>query len=449
MAITPEKEQELISAGLTKEQIARFSAGEAGQTLAPTGQPPRPKQPRQPRAIRNLHHPLSWAVMQGHDLPAMLGTPGGFLPGPLGRELSFLGGAVGEGIEQNVMGQPPNVQAMGHEGAVQGVATMGGQMLGGMSRVLARPFMQVALRPKLRMGRMAPNVVDDALKQGATVSGKAVGGGSKGAAQVMGERGAVTQKGLDNAGRVFSGPSGPGRVNRFGMSQVLPNAREVVSSQAGEVGDQRVAARQIIDTIKRNHPNKKTPAELKAFKQQMWKEADAIIESKFSGSKVHITRDDPRAPLEARIKYQAGKKAQALLEGLPDADTMLPGGIGDAERATQKAINVHRAVEESEAVARSGVPWWIPATVGRGTLAGIGGAAGYATGDTPGQSWQNAAIGAGTGAALSHPAVASRLAWLLYQQGGLPALLRQTPRAGMALFSGGNMPPDTLDTNRP
>lgn len=453
MPLSREQFDALRAKGLSVEQIARFESGERGQTLAPTGQPPAPPAPKRPPSPAPIAgHPLAWMAQRGDDVSGLLAAPGGFLPGPMGRSASGVGGFGGDIIEQMAAGQmPPDFMQAGREGMKQTALTGFGQILGGTSRMAARPFMNIALRPKLKMGKMAPNVVGDALEQGATVSGNVVGGGSTGTGKVLGEAGAVTKRGIERVdAQGIPLPGGATARVRVQMSRMIPRVDDVVAKKSSKAGADRAEAHRVIDEMLASYPKPQNMADVKAIKQQLQDEARAIWETKMPGGKNLRFNEKgipigEEVPIEVRIKFAAAHNLQKFMEGIPEAATGIKGGFKASEAATKKAIGVHGAVREAEAVQRSGVPWWIPGTVGRGTVAGLGGAAGYASGDSPQEQRSNAALGLAAGATLAHPAVASRLAWLLYQQGASPALMRQVPRITEMMFNSGDMP-DSLRT---
>lgn len=421
----------------------KAAAADSGVVLAP-GAPPLP-------------------LSRRSELPSLLATPGGFVPGPIGVGLSALGGMAGRGLQGGEMGPTLPIGAVASsplasliplevwmEGIRQGALGGGGALLGGASRRLAKPFMSIALRPKLKMGKMEPGLIENALEQGATVSGNIVGGGSRGTGRELGKRGAVTTTGIERVERQGIPLPGGGTARiRVQMSRIIPKMDDVIARKTSKLGPDRAEAQRVIDEMKDSYQGAQTLADVKAIKQQLQDEARAIWETampkggnlRFNNKGIPIGEE---VPIEVRIKFGAAHNLQKLMESIPEAATGIKGGFKASEAATGRAIGVHRAVKEAEAVQRSGVPWWLPGTVGRGTVAATGAGLGFATGDDQGERMRNAALGAGAGATLAHPAVASRLAWLLYQQGALPAVARQSPRLMDMLFNAGEMPPDTL-----
>ena len=101
-------------------------------------------------------------AMAGY-LPSLLGMGGGFagraLSGPagfaVGPAAAGVGGALGAFGQQALMGQALDPRAaVGAGGEQAGLEAAGGIMAGAL-RGMARPFMQMALRPRIRTARLA------------------------------------------------------------------------------------------------------------------------------------------------------------------------------------------------------------------------------------------------------------------------------------------------------
>lgn len=460
MPLSREQFDALRAKGLSVEQIARFESGERGDTLAPRTATSTPPTPKRVGMAPVASHPLFAAAQGGADLSQLLAMPGGFVRGPIGALASGIGGGGGEIIDQAAQGRfdPAGIGMEAAKQAALGFAGMGVGKAGGYA---ARQMMQGALRPLIGLTRVAPNVAQDALESGATVgrvpgfAGVAdalpVGAAKRAATRVAGgfphakslrrQRATETAGLLENATNAAAPlPGGAAARIRFRMSALLPNADDVVSRASPHYGEELDEARQIIKSIAKNYKGAKTPQELKAIKSELQARARSAYEAVAQQGK-KFSPDAPDLPVNSRIYWQAASRVQKALEGIPESAA--GGSIGAAEKATQKAINVANAVKRAGDVSASGVPQWIPQTVGRGGAAATGGAIGALTGNTPEERVRQSAIGMAAGSALTHPAVLSRLAYLLYNPATMGGL-RNAPRGIDALFNDGSMPPDTL-----
>lgn len=446
MALTKEQFAALRAKGLSVEQIVRFERGEKGATLAPTPAAPvpapsAPSAPRKPMPATLASHPLFWLAQQGVDLPTLLGSLGGFAPGPVGRSVSAVGGASGSVLQQLMESQSVDPMQVGRDAMTQLGLTMGGQVAAGASRAVGTGLMRTALRPGVNTVRHAPGVVKDALEQGATVRSLAGTGGEKAAGRVVGERGAQTAKLLQNATNATA-PLGGGAVARIRMrmSALLPNADDVVGKASPHRTEELNEARALISSIAKNYKGAKSPVELKEIKTELQRRAKAAYETLAQGKR--FSPDAPDLPMSSRIYWKAASNVQKALEGIPESAA--GGSIKAAEGATKKAIGVRNAVRDATLRSDSGIPSWVPQGFGRGAMTAGGAAIGGMQGDTNAERAGYGTLGALAGGALADPSVTSRLAHLFYQQHLLPALMRQSPRAAYMMFGGGEMPPDTL-----
>ena len=269
-------------AAFVEAQVAKVGAG-GGKTLAPTSPAPQASAPRQPSAMGPApvaSHPLAWLAQQGGDLSSLLGIPGGFVPGPLGAGISAFGGGAGEFMEQASRGRQIDPRAIGMEAAKQGALGLAGAGIGKAGSYVARQMMQGALRPVLKLSRVAPNVVQDALEQGATV-GRVMGHGGRPAAEaVRGQAAAKTAGMLDRATQATAPlPGGAIARIRFRMSALLPNANDVVSGASPLRDVELKEARSLIGDIARNYKGAKTPVELKAIKRELQTRARSAYEA--------------------------------------------------------------------------------------------------------------------------------------------------------------------------
>ena len=438
MALTREQFQALRDKGLSVDQIVRFERGERGQTLAPTPAAPVPAPPQGE----------SGAI----DISSTLAAPGGFLPGPMGRGLSALGGLIGEPFDQWSRGQPISAGGAIREAGKQALLTSGGQMLGGASRAIGTGLMRTALRPGVNTVRRAPEAVKDALEQTATVRRFMGTGGEEKAAEVMGQRGAVTAKGIERVDRLgIPLPGGAtARVNVH-LSKMIPRIPDVISAQTSRRAADKKEAVRVIREMTASYRRPRNLAEVKAATQQLDDEARAVYETaipsgknlRFNASGIPIGEE---VPIEARIKFGTAHKLREFMRSIPEGATGIPGGLKASEAATAKAIGVRKAVSDATLRGEAGLPTWFPQGFGRGAITAGGGAIGAMQGDSPQEHTAGGAIGALAGGMLSDPGVTSRLSHLFYQQYLLPLLLRQSPRAGFMLYNGGEMPPDTLES---
>lgn len=426
MALTREQFQALRDKGLTVDQIVRFERGERGQTLAPTPATPIPPPPQKAGPI---------------DISSVLAAPGALVPGPMGRGLSALGGLIGEPFDQWSRFQPINPADAIREAGRQALLTTGGQLLGGASRAVGTGLMRTALRPGVNTIRQAPGVVADALEQGATVRRVLGTGGEKKAAEVVGQRAAATRELLQNATNATA-PLGGGAVARIRMrvSALLPNAKDVVGKASPQYRAEITEAQNIIKEMAHNYRGAKTPLELKEIKTELQRRAKTAYEAIGQGKR--FSPDAPDLPMASRIYWKAAANVQKALEGIPESAA--GGSIKAAEAATKKAIGVRGAVRDAGLRSDSGHATWLPQGFGRGAITAGGAAIGGMQGDTNQERALGAGVGALVGGILSDPGVTSRLSHLFYQQYLLPALLRQSPRAGFMLFNDGTTPPDTL-----
>jgi hypothetical protein len=186
------------------------------QTQAPVT-PPQPKDPLQARkqALENqalgdpvaegerasstlnaMRHPID-ALMSAtgishplENLPTLAGfaasIAGGGKTSPVGASLAALAGAGGAGIRNSVEAftdpdalkkrgvDPTSVGSMlmdmGTAGAIQGGVELGGRKLMQMAGAAGHGLVDRALDPSKRLAERAPNVVEDFVKQGATLS---------------------------------------------------------------------------------------------------------------------------------------------------------------------------------------------------------------------------------------------------------------------------------------
>lgn len=395
-------------------------------------------------SIAGMGGGIAGPALAGAIRGAPLGPWGMLGSGMLGAGLAAAGA---EGARQVGTGEPTDPRAILARGGEQAALEIPGAMGAGLMRGSAKALMQGALRPTLNLIRKARGggeLIEDALASGATVGKiRGMGGGLKAAEKKRGAAGEATKEMLSKA-------SGA----RFKLFPMMPKLDEVVSAQSPRKAEERTAASAAIRQFLKNHPQAKSPAELKEMKQNLWELSKQVFPALEAGDLVRP--NSPKLPVEVRVYLTAARNINDALESIPEhmagkakavAGIQPPKGMKGVkaqEDVTRRHIGVARGVKRAEDVMQSGVSRFIPAGVGRGSMAAAGGALGASRGDTGKERLQYGIEGGLAGLLLSQPEFVSRLAHVANNP-ALINIVRQSPRTLAFLLFG---PDSTAATPR-
>jgi hypothetical protein len=246
---------------------------------------------------------------------------------------------VGTAIAGLAMGGA-NPEAIGQQGALQaGLEATGGLAMKGLEKagaLVAKPLMSKALGVAKPLVRNFPTVVEDALRQGASVNRWFGKGGMQAAEQVR----------KDATGKVVG---------------LLRQA-----TQRGEAIDIEQVAKPVIEAVEKK-AGKLGPAELQGLKDSVQKRADELLLQSVMGATQRSSK--LMSPMMAdELRAAAQRSARSVLTqetqhgvpqtAIPDLDRLIAKGaaasvrnlkgVGAARQAEQTAIGVSRAVREAE-----------------------------------------------------------------------------------------------------
>lgn len=384
-------------------------------------------------------------------LPAAGGLGGGIVGGPLG---AMAGGAAGEGLRMAFGGEsmrapgpptsmryyggplgpidlPPSIVGpltqMGTSAAEQGAAEAAGLGIGKAMTGTARAMMRGALRPSLKMARVAKTLPADALAEGGVVTMRGVGKMS----QKVGASAGRTQRLLERARRAGA---------EILPADVVPTIDDLVSPQTPKLAEARAEAQKLIDSYLDSHAAAKTPGEAKLQKKISWDEAQLLLERASTPGK-RITQAQP---LEARFHLMLADNLKNALEAIPQYGKR----IGRSEARTSKLINVRDALNAAEVQSRSGISPLMPQTIGRSAMATAGGVAGYSQPGSPGEKIGRGAAGTLIGGALATPQALSTMAHIPNNEILQFIISRLGPHAATMLFPQYGPPPDSTQAPR-
>lgn len=376
-----------------------------------------------------LDQALSWLPTAGAVAGGALGS------GLMSIPLAALGGAGGRGLETTIKTmrhglQPESKSAMSgandllDTGIQQGGLEAAGQGLLKVAEPIARPvgnfLMDQAVRPAKGLVKEFPKVIDTIMDEGLKV-GRMLPFGKKGSEVATAARAgsaANTEGVLGEAGRAGYRVdptqllSGVTRLRQKLSAKPIANQTlGSIDSMTGQylkehtkpvlgmmdepltMGQQMsgAPARRVMGETGRRTPRLMTPLEAKQMKQVAQAEGAPIFRAERAGS-VIPTADK----LEARVEQHIGKDTKAALESIPEYGDRIKA----SETRTQNLIGAEKAIKDAEGN-RMSFTAWEP----RNAIAlGLGGGAGYASGD-PGTALETILASR----ALMSPTVLSRL----------------------------------------
>lgn len=350
---------------------------------------------------------------------AAAGPPGGAavsVKGALGG--AALGGAAGEAFRQHGMraigAKAPTsgteaAQQIATEGAVQGVAELGGLGAAAAVRGIGKALVENAVRPSISLRREFPDVIDTVIREripvGARPFGKEKGSGK--AAVLLAEESHAVRQLLAQAtqrGQTF---------DRVGLAQPVIKLIDDIEQQANSGADLKRVTDMVYEFLAKDGGRNMTPLAVQKLKQKSQAIAKPIYRAVAAGNPVSAAQ-----AMKARFNEAIASGSKKAMETIP--------GVATKEARKRSLIGAERAVSQAEMRRLS-----LMAEVASGAM-GVGAGNQVIPLDSP---FQKSVAGWLITRGVLSPRSMSRVG-LTLTRAEMAAVTRQFPRLAAELFKG-------------